>query len=83
MCHDNQDLEACDDLLKPLVLTKANPIYGKWFYVIGASDQIDTLNSLEKLKSSWIDVSLSSNDTELTLHWGEHMLPQGGRFLSF
>lgn len=73
VCHDNQDLEACDDLLKPLVLTKANPIYGKWFYVIGASDQIDTLNSLEKLKSSWIDVSLSSNDTELTLHWGEHI----------
>ncbi|KAJ0067471.1 hypothetical protein NL108_007948, partial [Boleophthalmus pectinirostris] len=47
-------------------------VLGKWIYVMGAGDPISYHKALDSLKSSWIDVALTSDSQTVTLRWGDY-----------
>lgn len=49
-------------------------IFGKWVYVMGAGDPKLYHKALESLKSSWIDLSPTSDSQIVTLRWGDYCL---------
>ncbi len=57
-----------------LILTFYVKVFGKWVYVMGAGDPKPYHKALESLKSSWIDLSPTSDSQIVTLHWGDHCL---------
>ncbi|XP_067087652.1 uncharacterized protein [Osmerus mordax] len=73
VCSDNKDPDLCDDLPKPQALQDLTHIYGKWIYVIGVSDHSKSQYSPEGTQSSWIEVSPTTDSTDLTLRWGERI----------
>uniref|UniRef100_A0A7N6BEG4 Apolipoprotein M n=1 Tax=Anabas testudineus TaxID=64144 RepID=A0A7N6BEG4_ANATE len=64
----------CKDLVKPFmcVLTFYMQIFGKWVYVMGAGDPKPYHKAMESVKSSWIDLSPTSDSQIVTLRWGDH-----------
>ncbi|CAB1322086.1 unnamed protein product, partial [Coregonus sp. 'balchen'] len=63
----------CKELVKPLVLEDHTEIYGKWVYVMGSADHSVFQNALGTLKSSWIDLSATSDHQVVTLRWGDRI----------
>lgn len=49
-------------------------IFGKWVYVMGAGDPMPYHKALECLKSSWINLSRTSDTHIVNLRWGDHCL---------
>lgn len=49
-------------------------VFGKWVYVMGAGDPKPYHKALESLRSSWIDLSPTSDSQVVTLRWGDHCL---------
>uniref|UniRef100_A0AAQ5YH28 Apolipoprotein M n=1 Tax=Amphiprion ocellaris TaxID=80972 RepID=A0AAQ5YH28_AMPOC len=62
----------CKDLIKPFMPEDPKLVFGKWVYVMGAGDPKTYHNALASLKSSWIDLSPTSNNLIVTLRWGDH-----------
>ncbi|AWP06953.1 Hypothetical protein SMAX5B_011049 [Scophthalmus maximus] len=62
----------CKDLVKPFVPDDPKLVFGKWVYVMGAGDPEPYHKALESLRSSWIDVSPTSDSQTVTLRWGDH-----------
>nr|XP_040052241.1 uncharacterized protein LOC120831140 isoform X2 [Gasterosteus aculeatus aculeatus] len=62
----------CKDLLRPFVPDDPQQIFGKWVYVMGAGDPKPYHKALESLKSSWIDLSPTSDGEVVTLRWGDN-----------
>uniref|UniRef100_A0A674DG91 Uncharacterized LOC115164373 n=1 Tax=Salmo trutta TaxID=8032 RepID=A0A674DG91_SALTR len=63
----------CKELVKPLVLEDHTELYGKWVYVMGSADHLFFQNALGTLKSSWIDLSATSDHKVVTLRWGDRI----------
>ncbi|XP_042187409.1 uncharacterized protein LOC121847934 isoform X1 [Oncorhynchus tshawytscha] len=63
----------CKELVKPLVLEDHTEIYGKWVYVMGSADHSVFQKALGTLKSSWIDLSATSDHQVVTLRWGDRI----------
>ncbi|KAK7933554.1 hypothetical protein WMY93_004450 [Mugilogobius chulae] len=61
----------CEELLKPFVVENPQVVFGKWIYMMGAGDPISYHKALDSLKSSWIDVTLTSDSQTVTLRWGD------------
>uniref|UniRef100_A0A8D3C4P6 Apolipoprotein M n=1 Tax=Scophthalmus maximus TaxID=52904 RepID=A0A8D3C4P6_SCOMX len=57
----------CKDLVKPFVPDDPKLVFGKWVYVMGAGDPEPYHKALESLRSSWIDVSPTSDSQTVTL----------------
>ncbi|KAM4577277.1 uncharacterized protein PAE49_007119 [Odontesthes bonariensis] len=62
----------CEELVKPFMPDDPKPVSGKWVYVMGAGDPTPYHNALGSLKSSWIDLSPTSNSQIVALRWGDH-----------
>ncbi|XP_055743215.1 300 kDa antigen AG231-like isoform X1 [Salvelinus fontinalis] len=63
----------CKELVKPLLLEDHTEIYGKWVYVMGSTDHSVFQKALGTLKSSWIDLSATSDQQVVTLRWGDRI----------
>ncbi|XP_070992434.1 saxitoxin and tetrodotoxin-binding protein 2-like [Oncorhynchus clarkii lewisi] len=63
----------CKELVKPLVLEDHTEIYGKWVYVMGSADHSVFQKALGTLKSSWIELSATSDHQVVTLRWGDRI----------
>ncbi|KAM4616163.1 uncharacterized protein ACJ7VT_009127 [Polymixia lowei] len=61
----------CKDLVKPFIPDDPNLVFGKWVYVMGSADPKPYHKALEALKSSWIDLSPTSDSQIVTLRWGD------------
>ncbi|CAL8329573.1 unnamed protein product [Arctogadus glacialis] len=63
----------CDELVKPLVLDSHSPIYGKWVLHVGAWDEPGLKNELMTVKSSWVDLSASTDTGVMTIYWADRL----------
>lgn len=63
----------CKDLVKPLVLDSHSPIYGKWVLHVGSWDKPELKDDLVSVKSSWIELSASTDDELLTIYWADRL----------
>ncbi|XP_029916204.1 uncharacterized protein LOC115365373 [Myripristis murdjan] len=61
----------CEELVKPLSLEDRSPIYGKWIFLAGTSDNEDFLKHLKTVNNSWIELSPSSDSNVVNLRWGD------------
>ncbi|XP_013863858.1 uncharacterized protein LOC106517519 [Austrofundulus limnaeus] len=62
----------CKDLVQPFTPDDPSSVFGKWVYVLGAGDPAPYHKALESLRSSWIDLSPTSDASTVTLRWGDH-----------
>lgn len=62
----------CKDLIQPYMPDDPKLVLGKWVYVMGAGDPKPYHKALESLKSSWIELSPTSQSHVLTLRWGDY-----------
>ncbi|XP_032372075.1 uncharacterized protein LOC116689621 [Etheostoma spectabile] len=62
----------CKDLVELLKPEDPKLVFGKWVYVMGAGNPKPYHKALESLKSSWIDLSPTSDSQVVTLRWGDH-----------
>lgn len=62
----------CKDLVKPFMPEDPKQVFGKWVYAMGAGDPKQYHMALESLKSSWIDLSGTSDSQTVTLRWGDY-----------
>ncbi|KAK9522653.1 hypothetical protein VZT92_019102 [Zoarces viviparus] len=62
----------CKDLVRPFIPDDPKLVFGKWVYVMGAGDPKPYHKALESLKSSWIDLSPTSDSQVVTLRWGDN-----------
>ncbi|XP_077378881.1 uncharacterized protein LOC144019595 [Festucalex cinctus] len=62
----------CEDLVQPFVPEDPQTVFGKWVYVMGAGDPLPYHQAVASLKSSWIDVSPTSENNIVTLRWGDY-----------
>lgn len=49
-------------------------VFGKWVYVMGAGDPLAYHKALEATKSSWVELSPTSDVNTVTLRFGDYML---------
>lgn len=49
-------------------------VFGKWVYVMGAGDPLAYHKALEATKSSWVELSPTSDVNTVTLRYGDYML---------
>lgn len=49
-------------------------VFGKWVYVMGAGDPHPYHKALGSIKSSWVELSPTSDGQTVTLRWGDSML---------
>ncbi|KAF7661067.1 hypothetical protein LDENG_00268780 [Lucifuga dentata] len=63
----------CKDLVKPLVLDSHSPIYGKWVFHVGSWDQPGLRTDLATVKSSWVELSASSDSGVMTVYWADRL----------
>ncbi|XP_029915015.1 uncharacterized protein LOC115364639 [Myripristis murdjan] len=63
----------CKELVKPLVLDSHSPIYGKWVLHVGSWDQPGLKSDLATVKSSWVELSPSSDHGVITLYWADRL----------
>lgn len=49
-------------------------VFGKWVYVMGAGDPHPYHKVLGSMKSSWVELSPTSDAQTVTLRWGDHLL---------
>ncbi|XP_038559938.1 uncharacterized protein LOC119891976 [Micropterus salmoides] len=63
----------CKELVKPLVLDSHSPIYGKWVLHVGSWDQHGLRSDLVSVKSSWVEMSPSSDSGVITIHWADRL----------
>ncbi|KAK2837369.1 hypothetical protein Q5P01_014581 [Channa striata] len=61
----------CKELVKPFMPVDPAAIFGKWVYVMGAGDPKSYHKALECMRSSWIQLSPTSNEQTVTLRWGD------------
>ncbi|CAJ1068904.1 saxitoxin and tetrodotoxin-binding protein 2-like [Xyrichtys novacula] len=62
----------CKDMIQPYMPEDPKLVFGKWVYVMGAGDPKPYHKALESLKSSWIELSPTSQNNNLLLRWGDH-----------
>lgn len=62
----------CEDIVKPIIPQDPDLVMGKWIYVLGAADPSPYHKALESLKSSWIELTPTSDSQTVTLRWGDH-----------
>eukprot|EP00066_Takifugu_rubripes_P024892 XP_011614158.1 PREDICTED: uncharacterized protein LOC105418046 isoform X2 [Takifugu rubripes] len=61
----------CEDIIKPFL--DLNLVFGKWVYVMGAGDPLAYHKALEATKSSWVELSPTSDVNTVTLRFGDYM----------
>lgn len=49
-------------------------VFGKWVYVMGAGDPDPYHRALGSIKSSWVELSPTSDVQTVTLRWGDYLL---------
>lgn len=49
-------------------------VFGKWVYVMGAGDPKPYHKAMEAIKSSWMELSPTSDVHTVTLRWGDYCL---------
>lgn len=49
-------------------------VFGKWVYVMGAGDPHPYHKALVSIKSSWVELTPTSDGQTVTLRWGDFML---------
>ncbi|KAM9822053.1 uncharacterized protein ACBT44_007384 [Syngnathus typhle] len=64
----------CQDLVQPFMPEDPQQIFGKWVYAMGAGDPLPYHLALGSWKSSWIDLSPTSDSHILTMRWGDRSL---------
>uniref|UniRef100_A0A673CMR1 Apolipoprotein M n=1 Tax=Sphaeramia orbicularis TaxID=375764 RepID=A0A673CMR1_9TELE len=62
----------CQDLVKPFMPENPKMVFGKWVYVMGAGEPKPYHKALESLKSSWVELSPTSDSQIVTLRWGDN-----------
>uniref|UniRef100_A0A3Q2Z2Q8 Apolipoprotein M n=1 Tax=Hippocampus comes TaxID=109280 RepID=A0A3Q2Z2Q8_HIPCM len=62
----------CKDLVQPLLPGDPQLVFGKWVYVMGAGDPRPYHEALASLKSSWIDLSPTSESNIVALRFGDY-----------
>ncbi|XP_072244175.1 saxitoxin and tetrodotoxin-binding protein 1-like [Leuresthes tenuis] len=63
----------CKELVKPLVLDSHSPIYGKWVLHVGSWDEPSLKSDLVSVNSSWVELSPSSDNEDITLYWADRL----------
>ncbi|KAJ3604603.1 hypothetical protein NHX12_029343 [Muraenolepis orangiensis] len=63
----------CEELVKPLVLDSHSPIYGKWVLHVASWDQPGLKKDLATVKSSWVDLSASTDNGVMTIYWADRV----------
>ncbi|XP_078141494.1 uncharacterized protein LOC144539632 [Centroberyx gerrardi] len=59
----------CEELVKPL--QDRSPIFGKWIFHAGTSDNEEFLKGLKTIKNSWIHLAAINNSDAMNLRWGD------------
>uniref|UniRef100_A0A3Q3FSX4 Apolipoprotein M n=1 Tax=Kryptolebias marmoratus TaxID=37003 RepID=A0A3Q3FSX4_KRYMA len=62
----------CKDLVKPFTPEDPSSVFGKWVYVLGAGDPAPYHKAFESMRSSWIDLSNTSDALTVRMRWGDH-----------
>ncbi|CAG07883.1 unnamed protein product [Tetraodon nigroviridis] len=67
---------SCDDMVKPYIPLDPKAVFGKWVYVMGAGDPDPYHRALGSIKSSWVELSPTSDVQTVTLRWGDYLFNQ-------
>lgn len=63
----------CNDLVKPLVLEDRGRIFGKWILHVGGWDDPALKTDLATVKSSWIELTPTSESDIMTIYWADRL----------
>ncbi|CAL1585768.1 unnamed protein product [Knipowitschia caucasica] len=63
----------CQNLVKPLVLDRHSPIYGKWVLHVASWDKEELKDGLFSLKATMMEVSAHADNEHLTVYWVDRM----------